>query len=415
MMSLTIELLLIIIVMILKLRKDISMDQGKLKSNLILITYAILLFLSLQNWGLIMNVIREVFHLIVPFIYGFIIAYLLHRPFNFFYNKIFKFDNKCKYKILKHIRKPIALVTTYLVIIIIFIGIISLLVPHLITSIETLTRDLPAHYKAAQEFAETIFKDLHIPSEFILEVQQYATQIVQQIISFLYSALPNIVDSIFNITSGITNIIFGIIISVYLLSSKEKLVLQSKKILLAFTPNHFAYHIIRISQLTHKTFSNFISGQILDAFILGLMCFISMSILKMPYALLISVIIGTSNMIPILGPILGAIPTTFIILMANPTHPMQAVWFIILIIVLQQIDGDIIYPRVVGNSIGLSGLWVMFAILVAGGKFGIIGMIIGVPTFAIIYTLLREATYFKLQQKKISSTNIDAKEKDIED
>lgn len=140
-----------------------------------------------------------------------------------------------------------------------------------------------------------------------------------------------------------------------------------------------------------------------------------MSILKMPYALLISVIIGTSNMIPILGPILGAIPTTFIILMANPTHPMQAVWFIILIIVLQQIDGDIIYPRVVGNSIGLSGLWVMFAILVAGGKFGIIGMIIGVPTFAIIYTLLREATYFKLQQKKISLTDIDAKEKDIED
>lgn len=392
------------------MRKDISMDKGKLKSNLLLITYAILLFLTLQNWPLVMNVLKEGIHLIIPFIYGFVIAYLLNKPFNFFYNKVFKFDIKTKYTLLKHIRKPIALAVTYLSIFTIFIVIISLLVPQLATSIETLTRDLPEHYKAAQQFALTTFEDLKLPNEFILDIQQYASQIVQQVLNFLYTALPNVLDSIFSITSSITNIIFGFIISVYLLSSKEKLVLQGQKLLLAFTPTSFANQVIRVSQLTHKTFGNFISGQILDAFILGLMCFISMSILRMPYALLVSVIIGLSNMIPILGPILGAIPTTFIILMANPTHPIQALWFIILIIILQQIDGDIIYPRVVGNSIGLSGLWVMFAILVAGGKFGIVGMIIGVPTFAIIYTLLREATYTKLKTKKIKIT-----EKDIEE
>ncbi|MEG0152811.1 MAG: AI-2E family transporter [Cellulosilyticaceae bacterium] len=386
------------------------MDKGKLKSNLLLITYAILLFLTLQNWPLVMNVLKEGIHLIIPFIYGFVIAYLLNKPFNFFYNKVFKFDIKTKYTLLKHIRKPIALAVTYLSIFTIFIVIISLLVPQLATSIETLTRDLPEHYKAAQQFALTTFEDLKLPNEFILDIQQYASQIVQQVLNFLYTALPNVLDSIFSITSSITNIIFGFIISVYLLSSKEKLVLQGQKLLLAFTPTSFANQVIRVSQLTHKTFGNFISGQILDAFILGLMCFISMSILRMPYALLVSVIIGLSNMIPILGPILGAIPTTFIILMANPTHPIQALWFIILIIILQQIDGDIIYPRVVGNSIGLSGLWVMFAILVAGGKFGIVGMIIGVPTFAIIYTLLREATYTKLKTKKIKIT-----EKDIEE
>lgn len=379
----------------------ILLDKIKLKSNLILISYAILLFIAIQNLDKVGGSLSHVIALLVPFIYGFVIAYLFNRPFNFFYKKLSNLKSVRKNAKLKGISKVISLVCVYVLAFMMIITISSLIIPQLFHSIQTLAKDLPAHYESLKSFSTDFLSHFEVTADLWREVEKVFTQLISASINFVYNAIPNVLNSVITITSSITNFVFGFIISIYLLSNKDKLCRQAKQLTLAFLPQHVAERVISITHLTNKTFSNFITGQLLDAFILGTLCFIGMTLFNFPYALLVSVIIGSSNIIPILGPILGTVPTTFIVLMANPTQPIQALWFIVFIITLQQIDGNIIYPRVVGSSIGLSGLWVMFAILVFGGQFGLLGMIIGVPICAVIYILLRESTYKRLREKDI--------------
>lgn len=377
------------------------MERSKFKNYLFLITYAILLFVAVQHISSLKGIFSHVVALLVPFIYGGIIAYLFCRPYNFFYNKVFIFEKHKKLAPQKGLRKVLSLVCVYFSAFMLIIAIFSLLVPQLAESIKTLADEIPGHYESLMKFSTAFLNQFELTSEFWLEVQKFATQLATTSINFVYNAIPNVLSSIINITSGITNFIFGLIISIYILSNKDKLCRQARQLTLAFLPEKVSRKTIDITALAHKTFSSFITGQLIDAFILGTLCFIGMSVLGFPYALLVSVIIGGSNIIPILGPILGTVPTTFIVLMADPTDPLKAVWFIVFVIALQQIDGNFIYPRVVGSSIGLSGLWVMFAILVFGGQFGLLGMIIGVPICAISYILIREATYKRLKQKSI--------------
>lgn len=376
------------------------MDKSRLRSNLILATYAILLYLAVINIQSLLGISKEWFSLLTPFIYGFVIAYLLNGPYEFYRKKAL--GNLPKKGIWSKLRNPLALILSYISLVLIIIVIFSILIPQLAHSIDTLIKDLPNHYAALKSFTENLVKDYNLSTYLWDQLESFWMNFSQIILNFLYNAIPRITDLIMGITSSVSNVFIGLIVSIYLLSNKEKLLLQLKKLIIAFLPQKIVKRILYVSDLTNKTFTGFIQGQLTDAFILGTLCFIGMSIFRFPYALLVSVIIGLTNMIPIVGPIFGCIPTTFIVLMASPTEPMRAVWFIVLIIALQQIDGNIIYPRVVGGSIGLSGLWVLFAIFVGGGKFGLIGMILGVPTFAVIYALLRESVNKRLEKKKLS-------------
>ena len=194
------------------------------------------------------------------------------------------------------------------------------------------------------------------------------------------------------------NIMIGVIISVYLLVSKQKFVGQGKKVLYALFYERQANNILEVVRKSHSIFSGFISGKLIDSLIIGVLCFIGMSIMKMPYIPLVSVLVGVTNVIPFFGPYLGAIPSILLILLISPG---KGIMFLIFIIILQQLDGNIIGPKILGSSTGLSAFWVIFAILIGSGLFGIIGMIAGVPVFAVIYYLIKTGLEYSLRKKNL--------------
>ncbi|MBM6860610.1 AI-2E family transporter, partial [Clostridium saudiense] len=199
-------------------------------------------------------------------------------------------------------------------------------------------------------------------------------------------------------TSGLVNFILSLIFSIYMLLNKERLQLGMKKVLYAFSKKNFADKVMYLGKIANESFSSYIGGQFIEAIIIGVLCFIGMLVLRMPYALLISVLVAVTALIPIFGAFIGTIPSAFIILIIDP---MKALWFIIFIIVLQQIEGNLIYPKVVGSSVGLPPIWVMLAMLIGGNTFGLLGMLLGIPTFSVIYKVSREYINKRLNNKNI--------------
>ena len=237
------------------------------------------------------------------------------------------------------------------------------------------------------------------------------TTINDTIQDFISTAMPSITKLLGNVTVGVIGVvnalkdsILGIIISVYVLYAKEQFIAQAKKIIVALTPDNFSKPFISLVRETHGVFGGFISGKIIDSLIIGVLCFIGTSILGMPYAVLVSVIVGVFNVIPFFGPFIGAIPSALLILMVDP---LKCLWFVIFIIVLQQFDGNILGPYILGGTTGLSAFWVIFAILTFGGLFGFIGMFVGVPVFAVIYTLISRGINKKLEKKGRSTATAD--------
>jgi predicted PurR-regulated permease PerM len=213
--------------------------------------------------------------------------------------------------------------------------------------------------------------------------------------------LSNMLQGVFGYALGITNKIFnlliGFIVSIYMLSSKESLISQTRRALQAVMPDKWMDVLMKVARLTNHTFSRFIKGILIDSSVMGVLCFIGLSVLGIPYALLVSVIQGTLNIIPAFGPVIGACISAFIIFMDTPS---KALVFLIFILVLQQIDGNFIQPRIVGGAIGLPGLWVIFAVIVGSSLFGIVGLIIGVPTAAVCYSLIKELIEKRLEKKE---------------
>ena len=251
----------------------------------------------------------------------------------------------------------------------------------------------------AEHFSKTeVFDELWNQ---VLSMGENIIKVVGQVTGSLVS---QVVDITVGVTSTIINFFMGILIAIYILLSKEKLGIQAKKILYAFFDRIKANKVMEVARISHDKFSKFITGQCIEAVILGGLCFIGMTIFSMPYALLVSTIIGVTALVPIFGALIGTIPAAFIIFMVEP---MTAVWFVILIVVIQQIEGNLIYPMVVGNSIGLSAIWVLLAITVGGSTFGILGILIGIPLFGVLYTLLSTITNSKLKEKNIKVEDID--------
>ncbi|HIZ56943.1 MAG TPA: AI-2E family transporter, partial [Firmicutes bacterium] len=223
----------------------------------------------------------------------------------------------------------------------------------------------------------------------------------------LFHTTVGITTSIF---SGFFNLILGSVFSIYLLLQKERLCLQAKKLLFAYLPEQRVHTILRIGSLSNKTFSGFVTGQVVEAAIIGILCFIGMKIFSMPYASMISCLVGLTALIPIFGAFIGTAIGAFLILMDNP---MQAVWFILFIIILQQVEGNLIYPKVVGKSVGLPGIWVLTAITIGGSTFGIAGMLFSVPLCSVLYCMLKESVAKRLKNKKITVQEMRAEKSPI--
>lgn len=370
-------------------------------SNIIVVSVGIILFFIIKNLGGIFNKVGEIIKLLMPFIYGFAMAYLLAIPLKFLEDKVLKFmDKKNQYKAKRFISITITYISAAILISIVF----SILVPELSRSIYTLLENIPEYIKALEEYINNIVIALNLNGDMVEDLVKDFNSISKYITSIAGTAVLDLFQFSANITQYILNIFIATIISIYLLAGKEKFFAQIKKFLYAMLPEKPVKYAIELTRSSHKTFIGFLGGKLLDSLIIGIICFVGMKIFKMPYPLLVSFIIGITNVVPVFGPFIGAVPSVIIIFIASP---IKALWFILFILVLQQFDGNILGPKILGNSTGLTAFWVMFAILLGNGLFGVVGMILGVPTFAVIYSIIVSVINNVLKEKGLP---VEAKE-----
>ena len=367
------------------------MDKKWFRTFALLILLAATALLLVLRFDSVLAAVSLLKTVISPMLVGFAIAYVLNKPFKSIMAGLEKLTSGSA-KTPGWVR-PVAIVLTYLLFFGIVVLIFAILIPQLALSIQTLASNLGTYAQNLQGVYEWALNFLPSTGIKIGDISAQLEALYQKVMGMLGDMVPMLYGFTQGVVRTVTNIVVGFVVSFYLLFDKAHLKSQAKRLMTAYIPEKFVQPTLRVANLTNETFSKFISGQLTEAFILGALCFISMTILKFPYVLLISVIIGITNMIPIVGPILGTIPGAFILLMVDP---MKAVWFVVLIIALQQVDGNLIYPRVVGSSVGLPALWVLVAITVGGGLFGLLGMILAVPTFSVIYKLLKTDTAQRL-------------------
>lgn len=336
---------------------------------------------------------------IKPFLIAIAIAFVLNIPMKFFENKVLGGLERSKRKGVNNLRRPLSIILTLVTVIGLIIALVTFIIPQLSDSVATLGKTIPTYMESFEKMVEQYATSTDILNNLwneFLKVWKDVLQVVGQVTGGL---LSQVVNTTIGLTSSIVNFFIGLVIAIYMLLSKEKLILQMKKFIYAFINENASNKIMEIGRIANVKFSKFIAGQCAEAVILGVLCFIGMTIFSMPYALLISTIVGVTAIVPIFGALIGTIPGAFIILMVDP---MKAVWFIVLIIVIQQLEGNLIYPIVVGGSIGLSAIWIMFAMMIGGSTFGILGILIGIPLFGVIYVVMSTVINKRLKDKGIS-------------
>ena len=360
----------------------------------IVICASIVFYLAISQMGSLMSKIENVISILKPFILGFAMAYILNFVLKFYENKVF--ETKTFKKIKMKSKRGLGLLFTY-VTAFVFIGLfIQFVLPQLIDSIVGLVNDVPVYIKDVNDFINETIGNLDIPEHYLTLINERFNGLIDYIIKTSTNLIPMFGSILTAFLSSIWNIILGLIVSIYLLIEKEKFFALNKKMTYAILPRNVADKTIELTHRSNDTFGKFLIGKILDSFIIGIITFLTLTVVKMPYSLLLSVIIGITNIIPFFGPFIGAIPSVIIVLFVSP---VKAFWLIIIIFIIQQIDGNIIGPKILGDSIGISAFWILFSILVAGKFLGLVGMIIGVPLFAIIYSIIKEIVEGKLKKK----------------
>ena len=377
-----------------------ELSPKNLKKILLIITYAIVLCLALLNLDVVFKVFSYLFNLLKPFLYGFCLAFILNIPLSKFEGMIKnrKLKKKAKQKESKNIpeKKNTKLrVLGIIVSLLIFIGIICLtmflVIPEIINTFNIFKENIPAAFAKCQEWLADMMSNYPDIFEKIRSYTPDWQAIDTDITNVIKNAAAGIIGGsirfIIGLFSGVFNFFMGLVFAIYMLMQKETLVRQLKKLVNACVSESKASKLLYIGKITNNTFKKFFGGQFVEAVLLGTLCFIGMQIFRMPYALTISVLIGVTALIPVFGAFFGTAIGAILILAVNP---MQALWFVVFIIVLQQIDGNLIYPKIVGDSVGLPGIWVMLAVLLGGNSLGIIGMLVAVPIASVIYKLIQE-------------------------
>lgn len=364
-----------------------------------------------------------VINILMPVVFGLIIAYLLTPILNFVEDKILiPAFNKCRIRETSGRRKFIRgigiLITAFLFVAIIYV-LISMLISQIVPSIEGIVVNFDSYINNVIQWVNQVLDDNPDIGKYMTgAIEKYSEQLeewLNQLIPGTATLIKTVSISFINILDVLWDFAIGFIISIYVLASKERFAGQAKKIIYALFEKDTANTIIRNFRFTHKTFVGFLSGKIVDSIIIGILCFIGTSIMKTPYAMLISLIIGVTNIIPFFGPFLGAIPSILLIFVVDPMHPLNCLYFAIFALALQQFDGNILGPKILGSSTGLTGFWVIFSITLFGGLFGVAGMIVGVPIFAIIYSGIRSAINSRLEKRELPCETVEYEKLDYVD
>ena len=355
----------------------------------LVISASVLFYMLLHHLPEIQGMWSKIVTILAPFIWGLVLAYLL-LPLTRALEKLFSSPRMRKAHIKGKFARIAAIVVSEIVLLVILTAFVLLILPQLYSSIETIVVNSPEYYKKMTDWLELRLEDHP-------EVEQYVSQALEtlsnqlmdivnnRLLPSMGSVLSSLTTGVFAALKGVYNLIVGIIVSIYLLANREIAKAGFRKVLYSVFSIETAEKIRAGHVFTDKTFMGFLSGKLLDSAIIGLICYIVCAILKMPYTLLVSVIIGLTNIIPFFGPLIGAVPSAFIILLVDP---LKCLIFVVFIVVLQQIDGNIIGPKILGSTVGINGFWVMFSIILGGGLFSFAGMILGVPVFVVLYTAL---------------------------
>ncbi len=383
------------------------MDLEKNKKPIMeLILFTVIVIFAFINISYIWIFIKYVIKIFMPFIIGAMMAFVLNVLLNVVENKIFKKLNQKNTKTWQKIKRPISLVTTFIMIIALIALILGLIIPQLKNTVELFTENFDSYKTESVELLEKV----GIKQENINELNKNLENIKEEVTNYVNENKNEIMQTTVGVATSvfgtITSIVLGIVFAIYILLKKEDLTRQFKKLTKAYLPEKKQKTLEEISSLSNKTFGNFVSGQCLEALIIGILCFIGMLILQIPYAATISVLVGFTALIPVFGAFIGTAVGAFLILMVDPG---KALIFIIFIIILQQLEGNLIYPKVVGNSVGLPGIWVMVAVTVGASIAGILGMLLSVPICSILYSIVRTKVNNRIDQKnkekiKIKST-----------
>ncbi len=387
-----------------------DLNHKNMQKIALLIVFTIMLLVGLQNIAYIYLALKGLFRLVLPFIIGGTIAFILNVPMkcierNLFPNKYGKNKNP-----LYKFRRLLSLLLT-LALLIAVLSILSLMIiPEMAQSVLTVGSRISVATGNLIEYLNTLAitnpELVHDLEDFARNLSSIDWQKIGETIYNFFSN-GNILGNTFNfassVISGFTNFIIGIVFAIYILLQKETLGGQFKRVIYSFFPEKHVDRFLEICQLTSNTFSSFISGQCLEACILGSLFFISMTLLKMPYALVISVLIAITALIPVFGAFIGCGVGIFLILIVSP---IKALWFLVLFLVLQQLENNLIYPHVVGGSVGLPSIWVLMAVTLGASTMGVIGMIINIPLFSVIYTLLKQSVRRRLRNKNINQEKL---------
>lgn len=373
-------------------RKPWPLD-AKTISNLTVVLVGITFFFLLYRFDDVRRKITMVTNVLSPFIMGFAIAYLLNSPMRFFERKVYR-DMKA--------RHMLSIVTVYLLAVAVLAVLLNLILPQVVDSIVQIGNNLQAYLNNLNALVQELAQQFHIEGEGLENLVLTYNDIMKRVTAMMGNALPQLLNIGVavgsGVVSGIITVVTALISSVYMLSGKGKLIAQIKKVLYAFGAKDKVDGFLRGCHRANSIFVGFINGKIIDSAIIGVLCFVLSLIFRIPYPVLVSVVVGFTNVIPFFGPIIGAIPCLMILIIVDP---LAALRFAILVVALQQFDGNILGPKILGDSTGLSAIWVLVAIVVGGGLFGPIGMLLGVPAFAVIYMITRDVVSARLKQRGI--------------
>lgn len=388
-----------------------NFSKENIKQIRSLIVFTLLLLIGLWKYEVVLDVLGFIWGIISPFILGGAIAFILNVPMNFVQRNLFErnryFQTEKGKKMREKLENPVSLIITILMVIGILAIVIFVVVPQLGKTFVTLKHNIEVFIPKIFADIATLFENnpaiLGELNGLQLDWKQFNwDNILKTIIDFFRHGAGSVLGSTYQaakgIVSGVATFFIGFVFACYILLQKKKLAVQIRKVMYAYLKTEQVEKILDVCSLTYKTFSSFLTGQCMEAVILGTMFFVTMGILKFPYALLVGVLIAVTALVPIFGAFIGCAVGVFLIVMVSP---VKALAFIVLFLVLQQIEGNLIYPHVVGNSVGLPSMWVLVAVTLGSSLMGIVGMLVFIPITSVIYSLIRKSVYTRLEQKNI--------------
>lgn len=385
-----------------------ELNSKNIKKILFIILFGVVAFAAFQNFGRVLDTLQWFFWLFSPVITALCIAFVLNVLLSALETRVFKFMDNSKRRFVKKSKRPLCIVLTYLIAFAIIVLIIAVVIPDITATVVSLAERLPSFMNEAKVWIEDTLEKFNLSQDLVPNIEINWSGVGSTLKDILISNSNRIFGDTVNITtsviSGVYNTVFSLLISIYILAQKERIGRFIKRFMKAFLPEKAAHTIFYVADKTYTSFSRFISGQLTEAVILGVLCFIGMTIFRFPNAAVISIFIGAAALVPIVGATIGAILGFLLIVIVSP---IKALLFIVFFIVLQQLEGSLIYPKVVGKSVGLPGVIVVCAVLVGGNIGGILGALISVPTCAVLYVLLREAINKRLSaEKEIEKTSV---------